>query len=341
MIKQSTNLFLLVVFLVTTLNAQNFSQYEQKDMKLNIENALGFSSTLKEPNVGVSFSQQPIIGGTWVYMFDQQLENFGWPQDKSQLFGFRGAGEYGKATYSCLEILGSEDYTFSTSCYDNWDVCEIDEDNSDFPILNTLENNLNKSNNIHLFKRKLLKNLINYAKLGEKGYISIKNIDYTVKVGINFSLTNWWMMSGVRLPGLDEITSDDLPFFTRLYQSKTGKITDPDDDDGARHFKSNISSQSYNTKGLKALDVFVNRVRVYPNPSQTGQLTLGIASVTSGNMLFYIRDIQGNVHLKKKVHVEEGTQEIEMPLDSKLNTGIYIVEVNLDQIVTHSMLVIK
>lgn len=50
--KKVLKLHLLIVFFVSSLNAQTCYYQE---FKLNIENALGFSSTLKEPNVGILF----------------------------------------------------------------------------------------------------------------------------------------------------------------------------------------------------------------------------------------------------------------------------------------------
>tara|TARA_B100000767_G_scaffold255578_1_gene261842 strand:+ start:2299 stop:3111 length:813 start_codon:yes stop_codon:yes gene_type:complete len=256
-----------------------------------------------------------------VTMHDHQLENFGWPYENSLLFGM-DLVQLKLTDYDFNIVDNAND--FSTSCYDNWNVCEQAEDNSSFPIHPVIGD---RPSYPHIFKRKLLKNLINYAKIGDKGYISIKNLDYSVGVYLKFS-HKWSTLTGVRLPGLDEITPSDHHDLG-LFNPITCPATPPW---WRRHSK-------HNTKGLKALDVSVNRVRVYPNPSQTGQLTLGIASVTSGNMLFYIRDIQGNVHLKKKVHVEEGTQKIK--IKAALKKGVYFLEVNSNDLNSQQMILIE
>ncbi|MGB2128947.1 MAG: T9SS type A sorting domain-containing protein [Flavicella sp.] len=320
--KKELKLQLLIVFFVYGLNAQTcYTEYT----RFNLEKAFGFSSALEEPNVGIWTNPSAYYyeesENIIVTIHDYQLEHYmHWPYHESMIFGIEASKE-SDSGYSFEYLMEAK--FFSTSCYDIWPKCARAKDKSSFPLRFAVNYSYP-----HIFKRKLLNNLINYSKKNEMNFISIKDLNYYVSVYIRFvDEDGWENLIGARIPGLNEIDYNE--FLKSFYI----KEFCPADLIKYRH--------SSHNKGSKSLDVSVKRVRVYPNPSQTGQLTLGIASVTNGNMLFCIRDIQGNIYLKKKVHVEKGTHEIDVQLDSKLKTGIYVVEVNSNDLNSQQMIVIE
>ncbi|MGB2128946.1 MAG: sialate O-acetylesterase [Flavicella sp.] len=102
------------------------------------------------------------------------------------------------------------------------------------------------------------------------------------------------------------------------------------------------SHRNHTKENQKNTEHFENEfVKVYPNPSESGQFKILIEKLVYGPIDVAIRTIQGNVYFEKTMYIENGTHEINVQLDSKLKTGIYTVEVNSDQITSHSMLVIK
>lgn len=106
----------------------------------------------------------------------------------------------------------------------------------------------------------------------------------------------------------------------------------------SKHHTSNRNHTKENQNN--ADNYFENElVKIYPNPSESGQFKILIENLVVGPIDIAIRTVQGNVYYEKTIYLEKGTQEIK--IKAALKKGVYFLEVNSNDLNYQQMILIE